>query len=93
MSTPDSNALADRVRRVFVRSLSLDLDPEALPPSPDLTSLAGFDSLAILEFVAGLEKEFGIEIENERLTMDFLGNLDALVGYLAERLGSPRREQ
>ena len=91
MTLPDRSALADRIRRVFVRSLSLDLDPAALPPSPDLTSLAGFDSLAILEFVAGLEKEFGIEIENERLTMDFLGNLDGLVDYLVERLGNPRR--
>jgi acyl carrier protein len=83
----DRAALADRIRGVFVRSLSLDLDSSRLPVSPDLGSLAGLDSLAMLEFVAGLEQEFSFEIEPERLTRDFLGDLDALVDYFAAHLG------
>ena len=87
MNEPNRDTLRDRIRRVFVRSLSLGLDPSTLPASPDLGSLAGLDSLAMLEFVAGLEQEFALEIEPERLTREFLGDLDALVDYLAARLG------
>jgi len=87
LSVPDRVALAERIGGVFVRSLSLDIDPRELPASSNLGELAGLDSLARLELVAGLEQEFGFEIEPEHLNQAFLGDLDAMVDYFAARLG------
>jgi acyl carrier protein len=83
----DRARIADRIRAVFVRSLALDIDPAELSPYRDLNSLAGLDSLAMLEFVTGLEQEFDVEIEPECLTTSFLGDLDALVDYFAAHPG------
>ena len=82
----DQAEIARRIRRVFVRTLSLNLDPDAPVLAQDLASVAGLDSLALLEFVAGLEKEFHLQIEPDRLGIEFLGDLRALTEYFAERL-------
>ncbi len=86
MATEENTDIAKRILRVFVNSLSLNVNPEDLPQMRDLGSVAGLDSLAMLSFVAGLEAEFGAEIEADRLNIGFLGDLDALVEYFAERL-------
>ena len=86
MTTPGNAEIADRVRRVFIRSLELNLDPEEMSTPGDLSSVAGLDLLAILEFVVGLEEEFSIPIEPDRLNIEFLSDLEALAEYFAERL-------
>ena len=43
------------------------------------------DSLALLEFVAGLEDEFQFRIEPDRFNIEFLRDLQALSEYVAER--------
>ena len=86
MTTPGNAEIADRVRRVFIRSLELNLDPEEMSTPGDLSSVAGLDLLAILEFVVGLEEEFSIPIEPDRLNIEFLSDLEALTEYFAERL-------
>lgn len=78
--------IARRIRRVFVGTLSLNLDPDDPVLAQDLTSAAGLDSLALLEFVAGLEKEFHVAIEPDQLSIEFLGDLRAMTEYFAERL-------
>ncbi len=88
MAVEENAQIADRIRRVFVRSLALNLDEEDLPKVRDLGSVAGLDSLAMLSFVAGLEEEFATEIEADRLNIGFLGDLEALVDYFAQRTGS-----
>jgi acyl carrier protein len=75
-----------RIRRVFVRSLGLNLDAEDPAIPSDLSSFAGIGSLAVLEFVAGLEQEFGMVMEPEVFRIDFLSDLDALTGYFCDRL-------
>lgn len=86
---PDRVDIVRRIHVVFVRSLALNLDPEVPAPPLDLLSIAGLDSLSILEFVAGLEHEFQIAFEPERLNMEFLGDLTALTDYVCERLRAP----
>ena len=86
MTPPENAEIADRIRRVFIRSLDLNLDPEEMSTPGDLSSVAGLDSLAILEFVVCLEEEFSVPIEPDRLNIEFLSDLDLLVEYFAERL-------
>ena len=89
MPNIDENDISRRIRRVFVKALSLNLDPvDGFMPDTDLSLIAGLDSLAILEFIAGLEEEFNIQIDIERLNIEFLSDLKALTAYLAECLNA-----
>lgn len=88
MTSMENAEIARRIRRVLVRSLSLDLDPDDPCLAQDLHSVVGLDSLAKLEFIDGLEKEFRLEIEPERLNTAFLGDLRALTEYFAQRLAA-----
>lgn len=75
----------DRIRRVFVESLHLNLRPEDLSYEDKLDEAVGMDSVAVLEFVAALEKEFAITFEPEMLTIDVIRDLRQLAAYLEER--------
>jgi acyl carrier protein len=75
----------DRIRRVFIQSLQLNLTEEDVSYEANLDESVGLDSVAVLDFVTALEKEFGIEFEPEKLTIDFVRNLKELASYLDER--------
>ncbi len=84
---------AARIRAVFVESLGLNVAASELAGVEKLDEIAGVDSLAALEFVAALEKEFGFELEPERLTLAFLTDLPALTEYLSHRSESIQRSR
>ncbi len=78
--------IPNRIRSVFVQSLALNLNPEETCQIMDLASVAGLDSLSLLEFVAGLEKEFSCQIEPDCLNLAFLGDLEQLTEYFSKTL-------
>jgi acyl carrier protein len=86
MTSPEHAEIANRIRRVFIQCLDLNLTPDELACVSDLSSVAGLDSLALLGFVAGLEKEFSHQIDPERLNLTFLVDLQALTDYFAKYL-------
>jgi acyl carrier protein len=75
----------DRIRRVFVRSLHLNLSEGDLDYESKLDEFVGLDSLAVLEFVTALEKEFGITMEPELLRLDFVRDLPQLAAYIEDQ--------
>lgn len=81
------SASLDRVMRVLRDTLHVDLDAAELPPGWKLDEVAGMDSMAVLEFVAGLEREFGVQIEPEFLELDFLRDLPRVAEYMERRSG------
>ncbi len=86
MTASKQPKIADRIRSVFVQSLVLNLTPEETRQIKDLGSVAGLDSLSLLEFVAGLEKEFSRQIEPDCLNLAFLGDLELLTEYFSSSL-------
>lgn len=80
-----SGQTLDRIRRVFIESLHLNLQAEDLADGDKLKEAAGLDSVAVLEFVAALEKEFEITLEPEMLTIEVVGDLKQLAAYIDER--------
>lgn len=88
----DQYGIASRIRRVLIDALSLNLEEKDLRFSQKLDELAGLDSLAVLEFVTALEKEFGITIEPEQLQLEVLRDPERLAAYIAARMG-PGSEQ
>lgn len=88
----DESGIASRIRKVLIDALSLNLKEEDLRYSKKLDELVGLDSLAVLEFVTALEKEFGITIEPEQLELEVLRDSERLAAYIAVRMG-PGSEQ
>ena len=82
----------DRIRRVFIQSLHLNLSEEDFNYEAKLDESVGLDSVAVLEFVTALEKEFGVEFEPEMLTIDLVRNLKDLAAYLEERTARRSRQ-
>ena len=85
-----SGETLDRIRRVFVESLHLNIQAEDLASQDKLNEAAGLDSVAVLEFVAALEKEFEITLEPEMLTIEVVGDLKQLAAYIDERSAQGR---
>ena len=85
----DQQEIAGRIRRVLIESLSPGLREEDLGCIDKLDDLVALDSMAILEFVVSLEKEFGIVIEPEQLELAILKDLPRLAGYIAGRVVRP----
>ena len=87
------NEIKDKLRRIIVQALRLNRDPETIPDN-DLTSELGLDSINSLEVLIWVENEFGIQIDDEDLSVSLINSLDVLAAYvekkvLAKGLGSP----
>jgi len=76
------NSLKKRIIGVLVETLELDLDGDVIGDATDIDQLFGLDSVAIIEFVLGIEKEFGVTIESHRLERQLITNLDKLSVYI-----------
>jgi acyl carrier protein len=83
----DRHFLELRIREVLVNTLSLNLSPHEIPIDRPFSALVGFDSIAVMEYVVGLEKEFGIWIEPDALHLDLLTDIRLLARYIEGRLG------
>ena len=68
----------DRIRRVLIQCLGLNVDEADLDYERRLDESVGLDSVAALEFIAALEKEFCIKIESDMLELDKLRRLPQL---------------
>jgi acyl carrier protein len=76
----------DRIRRVFIESLHVNLREEDFSYEAKLDESAGLDSVAVLDFVTALEREFGITFEPEMLTIDLVRDLKQLAAYVDTRI-------
>ena len=69
-----------------VLSEKYDVDPDAISPEATLTEL-GLDSLTIVELLFDVEDEFGIEVPEERASLETLAEAVALVEELLKAKG------
>ena len=91
MVRPPSLSTLDRIRRVLVESLRLNIASTDLQYEAKLEEVAGMDSLAILEFVVALEAEFGVIIEPRLLRLKLIRDLEGLASYVEERMSLDHR--
>ena len=83
------NEVNDRVKRVIIETLMLELSPEELGEEDDLSDKLGLDSLGFLQVLTGLEEEFGIEIQDDQVNRKTVGT----VRKLAELVGQSQLAQ
>ena len=80
-------AVLNRLRLTANASLNLNLTPAELASLNRLEEVAGLDSLTVLEFLAALEKEFGLSIAPNHLQGEFLADLPSLARYILSQVG------
>jgi hypothetical protein len=74
-----------RVYDVFCRVFPPGCDWPAWQQAVSLKSLVSMDSMAVLEFLAALEEEFGFRFPAQDLELDLFTDRPRLVGYLSSR--------
>lgn len=75
----------NKLRKVLVESLDLQLDPATIPDC-DLVNRLGLDSINTIEFLIWVESEFDVEIADEDLSVELIDDLDRLAEYVQARL-------
>jgi acyl carrier protein len=75
----------DRLRKVLIEALRLDTTPEQLPEE-GLRDALDIDSVSGLEFLIWVENEFGIQIDDEDLSVQLVDSLDTLATYVEARV-------
>jgi acyl carrier protein len=81
--------LKTRVKQLIVRQLKLDIDPaeikDAAPLFGDEREGLGLDSIDALELVLGVEKEFGIKVQDEEVGVKAFASVDALCSFIESK--------
>jgi len=87
------NLTIDGVRRRLTNVLVtrvVRMDPKALSPeTPLIKTGLNLDSVALLEFVVGIEDEFGITLDDAALTADRFRSLGTLAKYVHDIANAP----
>jgi acyl carrier protein len=82
----DLGDLHTQVKRLIIERLQLEgVSPEDIDNSAPLFGDGlGLDSIDALELVIGIEKEFGVRIQDEDVGGKALASVDALVAFLRQ---------
>lgn len=75
--------MTDRVQRLFVETLNVEV------PSPDTDLIEGglLDSLALVELLLALEREFAVTIALENLDIDSFRSIRSIAGFVEDTKG------
>ena len=80
-----SERIEDRLKRMIVDRLFLQVSPEEIADDKSLVEDYGVDSVSLLELVVGLEEEFGIEVGDEEFDVEHFESVSALAGFLKQK--------
>jgi acyl carrier protein len=73
-----TEAVTDRVQRLFVETLNL----QAPSPETDLIEGGLLDSLALVELLFALEREFGVSIALDQLDIDTFRSVRTIAEFI-----------
>ena len=80
----DPTALHDQVAGVFLRSLNLEVPS----PDTDLFETGLLDSLAFVELLLALERDFGVTTAVEDLEVDNFRSIARIAEFVGARMAS-----
>ena len=84
-----SDELKKRIKELIVRQLKLELDPATIaddaPLFGDADGGLGLDSIDALELVLGVEKEFGIKVQDEEVGVTAFASVNALCAFVRQK--------
>ncbi len=81
--------LKPRVKALIVRQLKLEIDPASIrddaPLFGDAAEGLGLDSIDALELVLGVEKEFGIKVQDEEVGVKAFASVNTLCDFIRNK--------
>ena len=84
-----SEELKPRVKALIVRQLKLEIDPASIrddaPLFGDAADGLGLDSIDALELVLGVEKEFGIKVQDEEVGVTAFASVNTLCDFIRQK--------
>ncbi|MBP1583150.1 MAG: acyl carrier protein [Victivallales bacterium] len=80
-----TEALSDKIAKIMVESLFLELQPEDINPETPLADY-GVDSFLLLELLSALEQEFSLSLNPADISADNLRTLAALTALVQSKL-------
>ena len=78
-----NNEIVDRLRTILMNLAPEEITPEQIAGLNNIEEL-NLDSLQILEFLLKVEEEFKIQIDDDYLDIELVGDLEKLARYLEE---------
>ena len=78
----DIENIKNRILEVIIRDLELNIGRDELQNADRLDELFGMDSIAIVELVVGIEKEFDIKIPPEHLMIAIFQNVNTIAEHV-----------
>jgi len=81
----DKVVIEKRLRDLMVKVWKLRMQAEELPDGKDMLEKLGVNSVDVLELLIHIEKEFGIEIDDDDLSAELVGSIGSLAHYIAKR--------
>jgi acyl carrier protein len=85
----NANNIGERINQFVLRTFPL-ARKRALNPQDDLLESGVVDSLGILDLVAFIEQEFGIEVSDEDLLPENFNTIDRLTAFVVSRAPAAR---
>jgi acyl carrier protein len=80
--TADTTTMKQEIRaRVIELAKRLGVDARGLTDSDNIPERAGLDSAAIMELIVWYEQRFGVEVDQDDLTMENFGTVEAMAAY------------
>jgi acyl carrier protein len=80
-----TESLSDKIAKIMVESLFLELQPEDIDPETPLADY-GVDSFLLLELLSALEQEFSLSLNPADISADNLRTLAALTALVQSKL-------
>ena len=74
--------VGSRVKKCVITALQLDIPYAELPDSEPLFGDLGADSIASLQIVEAIEREFGIRVEDEELRSELFDSVQSLCEFV-----------
>ncbi|MFC1460886.1 acyl carrier protein [Verrucomicrobiota bacterium] len=78
--------IQDRIKLVLTRDAMVQMKPDEIESTASLINDIGLDSIQVLEFVVGLEEEFGISLEDEELSVELFENVNSIAQFIERKI-------
>lgn len=77
----------NQLKEIIVKKLDVNITYEDIDENASLYEDGlGLDSIAIVDLIVSIEKEFSIAIEDDELNADLFKSLDTLVGFIQTKI-------
>jgi acyl carrier protein len=84
-----ADVIIDQLKDILVKKLDVNLEYNDIDENASLYEDGlGLDSIAIVELIVLIEKDFSISIEDEELNVDLFKSLNTLAGFVRQKLSN-----